>query len=70
VIRAFHDWWESLPPELKEKDYQNDKDVPRLNHVNYIWITNLMNNNSEEMNPTVEELLEWVKTGQINAKNQ
>jgi hypothetical protein len=28
----------------------------------------LINDSSEEMNPTVEELLGWRKTGQVEAK--
>ena len=70
MVRTFHEWRNSLPMDIKEKYFQNDKDVPQLNHVNYIWVTNLMNNTSEKLNPTVEELLEWVKTGQVNAKNK
>lgn len=70
MIRTFHEWWESLPQDIKEKYYQNNDDVPKLNHVNYIWVTNLMNNSSEELNPTVDELVDWIKTGQINAKNK
>ena len=70
MIRPFHEWKKSLPPDIIEKYFQNDKETPQLNHVNYIWVTNLMNNCSEKLNPTVDELLEWVKTGQVNAKNK
>jgi len=30
----------------------------------------LINDSSEEMNPTVEELQEWIKTGQVEAKRK
>ncbi len=70
MVRTFHQWWESLPSDIKEIYHQNDKNGPQLNHINYIWVTNLINNSSEEKNPTVEELLEWVKTGQVEAKRK
>jgi len=43
---------------------------PQLNRINYIWVTNLINDSSEEMNSTVEELLEWIKTGQVEANRK
>jgi len=70
VVRTFHQWWESLPSDIKEIYHQNGKNGPQLNHINYIWVTNLINNSSEEKNPTVEELLEWIKTGQVEAKRK
>ena len=70
MIRTFLEWKNSLPPDIQEKYFENDKDIPQMNHVNYIWVTNLMNNSPNELNPTVDELLEWVKTGQVNAKKQ
>jgi hypothetical protein len=33
-------------------------------------MTNLIIDSSEEMNPTVEELLEWIKMGQVEAKRK
>jgi len=68
VIRTFDEWWNSLPRQLKER-YEIDE-TPQLSHVNYIWVTNLINNVSEELNPTVDELLEWVKSGQLDAKRK
>ncbi len=65
MIRTFDEWWKSLPNQLKEK-YEIVK-TPQFSHVNYIWVTNLMNNVSTELNPTVEELLEGVKSGQLDA---
>ena len=69
MIRTFEEWLESLSSEIKEKYFQNTTEIPKLNHVNYIWVTNLINNSSEKLNPTVDELVEWIKTGQVNAKN-
>ncbi len=70
MIRTFHQWWESLPFDTKKIYHQNGKKSPQLNRINYIWVTNLINDSSEEMNPTVKELLEWIKTGQIEAKRK
>ncbi len=68
--RIFHKWWESLLSDIKEIYHQNGKITPQLNCINYIWVTNLINDSSEEMNPTVKELLEWIKTGQVEAKRK
>jgi hypothetical protein len=68
MTRTFGKWWSSLPNQLKE-NYELDK-TPHLSHINYIWVTNLINNVSEELNPTIEELLVWIKSGQIDAKQR
>ena len=68
MIRTFDLWWNSLPDRLKEK-YEIGK-KPRLSHVNYIWVSNLINNGPLELNPTVDELLDWVKSEQLNAKQK
>ena len=70
MIRTFHQWRESLPSNTREIYHQNGKNAPQLNRINYIWVTNLINDSSEEMNPTVEELLESIKTGQVEAKRK
>ena len=70
MIRTFHQWWESLPSNTREIYHKNGKNAPQLNRINYIWVTNLINDSSEEMNPTVEELLESIKTGQVGAKHK
>ena len=54
MVRTFHQWWESLPSDTKEIYHQNGKNGPQLNRINYIWVTNLINNSSEEKNPTVK----------------
>lgn len=70
MLRTFHQWWKSLPSDSKKIYHQNGKNAPQLNRINYIWVTNLINDSSEEMNPTVDELLEWIKTGQVEAKRK
>ena len=59
MTRKFEEWWKSLPNESTE---ENENKKPHLSHVNYIWVTNVINNVPKEMNPTVEELLEWIKS--------
>ena len=68
MIRTFDEWWKSLPNELRTK-YGNEEKPP-FSHVNYIWVTNLISNVSDELNPTVEELLDWIITEQIDAKRK
>jgi len=70
VLRTFQQWCESLPSDIKEIYHQNAKNAPQLNRINYIWVTNLINDSSEEMVPTVEELLEWVKNRTSRSKTQ
>ena len=68
MTRTFEEWWNSLPVDLREK-YETNK-PPLLSHVNYIWVTNLINNVPDNLNPSVEELLEWIKTEKIDAKRK
>lgn len=70
MIRSFEEWWSALPDEIKERYDEIDVKSPQLNHVNYIWVTNFINKISAECNPTVEELLDWVKSGQVDAKRR
>ncbi len=46
MVRTFHQWWESLPSVTKEIYHQNGKNGPQLNRINYIWVTNLINDSS------------------------
>ena len=62
--RTFEEWIKDLPEHLKE--YQKNDKVS-LGIINYIWITNIINN-EEKKNPTVDELLEWISTNQIDTK--
>ena len=64
-MRSFIEWKNALPKNVREKYFEKNS---KLSHVNYIWVTNLMNNSPIELIPTVDELVEWIKTGQVNAK--
>ena len=66
MVRSFDEWIKSLPIELKKR-YEFDKKPP-LSIVNYIWVSNLINNESIQSIPSVEELVDWIKTEQVNAK--
>ena len=66
MARSFDEWIKSLPIDLKKR-YEIDK-KPLLSIVNYIWVSNLINNESSQSIPTVEELVDWIKTEQVNAK--
>ena len=41
-----------------------------MNQVNYVWKTNMIEENSKNLNPTVEEILDWVITDQIDARRK
>lgn len=65
MVRTFEQWWNSLPEDLRTKARLGDEsEKPLLNQINYIWVTNLMNKRAD-LNPTSKELLEWIRTGQI-----
>ena len=57
--RTFYDWWKSVSNE-------DDKKIP-IESVNYVWINSIINDFSNKNNPSVDEILEWIKTGQIDA---
>ena len=67
MIRTFKEWEKSLPVEYKEKISSNKH--PQLNLINYIWLSNLMNGNMK-LNPTIDELLNWIVSEQIDAKRK
>ena len=62
--RSFEDWFKELPEHFKE--YQKNEKIS-LGIINYIWISNIINN-EEKVNPTVNELIEWISTNQIDTK--
>lgn len=64
-MRKFQEWWDTIPEGLRLKARKGDEGKPLLNQINYIWVTNLMNKRPE-LNPTARELLDWIKTGQID----
>lgn len=67
MTRTFEQWWETIPEELRFKARKGDEGKPLLNQINYIWVTNMLNKKSN-LNPTASELLEWIRTGQIELK--
>ena len=67
TMRTFHEWWSSLPKKIKE-DIPIDK-KPMLSQVNYVWITSIMND-SKSLNPSTDELLDWIVSGQIDARRK
>ena len=68
-MRTFKEWWSNLPQNIKE-DISIVNEKPLLNQVNYVWLSNVMNNYSEEFNPTTEELIEWIVSEQIDARRK
>ena len=66
MIRTFEEWWETIPFHLKQKIHTKE-DKPLLNHVNYVWISNILNKKPEKLHPTTSELLEWIISGEIDA---
>ena len=65
--RTFADWLGEQDQDLVKKTRADDEDnKPLLNQINWIWVSNLMNQKAE-LNPSSEELLDWVTTGQIDA---
>lgn len=67
MVRSFEEWWATIPNDLKLKVRHGDEqNKPLLNQINYVWVYNLMNK-KPDLNPTSEELLMWVSTGQIDA---
>jgi len=43
--RTFQSWWGSLPKGVKEKFCWNEGNKPHLNQVNYVWVTNMIEEN-------------------------
>jgi hypothetical protein len=67
MTRTFEQWWKTIPEEIRYKAQKGHEGKPLLNQINYIWVTNMLNKKSE-LNPTASELLEWIRTGQIELK--
>jgi hypothetical protein len=57
--REFHDWWKTVSKDEHGKT--------SIEEVNYVWINEIINNFSNKSNPSVDEILEWIKTCQIDA---
>ncbi len=57
--RRFYDWWKTVSEDTQKK-------IP-MEEVNYVWINGIINNFSNTDNPSVNEIIEWIKTSQIDA---
>ncbi len=65
--RSYDEWIKTQDQALVAKVRAGDeKEIPLLNQINWIWVANLMNKKAE-LNPTAAELLEWVTSKQIEA---
>lgn len=65
--RSYDEWIKTQDQTLVAKVRAGDeKEIPLLNQINWIWVANLMNKKAE-LNPTAAELLEWVTSKQIEA---
>ncbi|MEM0364873.1 MAG: hypothetical protein QXE95_07480 [Candidatus Nitrosocaldus sp.] len=68
MARKFMEWWNSIPADIRNKAKGNDdwsKYKPLLNQINYAMVAlHLQGNHS--MKPTSEELLSWIKNGEID----
>ncbi len=65
--RSYADWIKTQDQALVAKVRAGDeKEIPLLNQINWIWVANLMNKKAE-LNPTAAELLDWVTSKQIEA---
>ncbi len=65
--RSYDEWIKTQDQALVAKVRAGDeKEIPLLNQINWIWVANLMNKKAE-LNPTSAELLEWVTSKQIEA---
>ena len=67
MARTFDEWINSLPLEFKEKFSFYEK--PLLNMINYILISNLISG-EPKLNPSTDELLDWIITEQIDARRK
>ena len=65
--RSFTEWLALQDSDLVAKTRANDEDnKPLLNQINWIWVSNLMNQKAD-LNPSSAELLDWVTSEQIDA---
>ena len=65
--RSYEEWLKEQDQDLVKKTRADDEaNKPLLNQINWIWVSNLMNQKAE-LNPSSAELLDWVTSGQIDA---
>ena len=68
--RSYDEWIKSQDQKLVSKVRAGDEaNKPLLNQINWIWVANLMAQKAD-LNPSSAELLDWVTTGQIEAKRK
>jgi len=67
MTRTFAEWGDTIPEVLRNKVRNGDElNKPLLNQINFVWVSNLIQN-KPDLNPTAHELLVWIVTGQIDA---
>lgn len=65
--RTYDEWLAQQDKALVAKTRKDDEaNKPLLNQINWIWVSNLMNQKAD-LNPSSAELLDWVTSGQIDA---
>ena len=65
--RTYAEWEATQDKALVAKVRAGDEgNKVLLNQINWIWVANLMANKAD-LNPSSAELLDWVKSGQIDA---
>ena len=65
-MRSLDEWLRTLPNESKEMIPLNEK--PQLNLINYLWVNNILSYKESSTIPSVEELLSWIVSGEIESK--
>ena len=65
--RTYKQWLDTQDQALVAKVRAGDeKEIPLLNQINWIWVKNLMDKKAE-LNPTSAELLDWITSKQVDA---
>ena len=68
--RTYAEWEATQDQALVAKVRAGDEaNKVLLNQITWIWVANLMGG-KPEMNPSSAELLDWVTSGQIDAKRK
>jgi len=68
--RSHDEWIKTQDQKLEAKVRAGDEaNKPLLNQIHWIWVANLMAHKAD-LNPTSAELLDWVTSGQIEAKRK
>lgn len=67
MSRSFEDWFNQLDKETKKKITSSDG-RPLLNEINYLCISEIINNSAVNPIPSVDEVHNWIISNQIDAK--